>query len=239
MRASSNIHEELRMRLSSLPAPLRSKAARDLARLKREVSSTDDLLRLASSPQLLPEERARAVWALGVLRERKAQPVLFALLTKPMKAEVLAWETVKALAQLRPRGAAAALEEGLGHRSQLTRKVSAWALGQLGLKRARVPLEIRLRDRREAPDVRAQAAEALGSIGARQAAEALIEALEDRDAGVRFWSAYALGEIGDARALAPLQKLISDKSPGSGQHSVGLEARRAIARIRGKTKARS
>jgi len=49
-------------------------------------------------------------------------------------------------------------------------------------------------------------------LKARKNIKGLIEALKDKDEGVRRGAAMALGEIKDARAVEPLIKLLKDKN---------------------------
>ena len=62
----------------------------------------------------------------------------------------------------------------------------------------------------ENPEVRVNAAEALGSIGegAKDAVPALIQALQDDDEIVRYHAAYALRDIGTTETL----KAVSDNN---------------------------
>ncbi len=82
------------------------------------------------------------------------------------------------------------------------------------------------------PEVRAQAAFALGAVGepARPAAPALIGALKDPDAKVRSNAAFALASVGPSEetkpALKPLAELLKDADPG-----VHLNAAQAILAI--------
>jgi len=63
------------------------------------------------------------------------------------------------------------------------------------------------------PDVREDAALALGQIGDEKAVDPLIKALDDEVSWVRMWAVIALGEIGDTRAVDPLIKALKDESP--------------------------
>jgi len=64
------------------------------------------------------------------------------------------------------------------------------------------------------PLVRRYLALSLGRIGAREAAPALIEALDDSDAETRVYAAWALGALGDSSAVKPLAARASDADPG-------------------------
>lgn len=62
------------------------------------------------------------------------------------------------------------------------------------------------------PEVRAEAARALGRIRAPEATEALIQELRDNTSSVRPEAAIALGRIGDRRALSHLLDALNDPS---------------------------
>lgn len=64
------------------------------------------------------------------------------------------------------------------------------------------------------PLVRRYLALSLGRIGAREAAPALIAALDDSDAETRVYAAWALGALGDSSAVEPLAARASDADPG-------------------------
>jgi len=71
-----------------------------------------------------------------------------------------------------------------------------------------------LQDQRKDPEVRKNAAEALGKIKDPRAVEPLIEALKDKDFRVRWNAAEALGEIGDPKAVKPLIAALKDENSG-------------------------
>lgn len=93
------------------------------------------------------------------------------------------------------------------------------------------PLHVWVADlKAAAPYSRTSAAYAIASMGpaARAAVPALIEALQDDVAAVRYPVAYALGEIGPgAEAAVPaLEKLVDDPSD-----EVGFMARKALRKL--------
>ncbi len=92
----------------------------------------------------------------------------------------------------------------------------------------------------ETLSLRTLAAEVLGHLHAKRAVSALIEALSDSSAELRFYAAFSLGLIGDERALPELGRLaIEDQTSIPGMWSVSKEASDAIEKIksrrRGKT----
>ncbi len=89
---------------------------------------------------------------------------------------------------------------------------AAWALGVMQAKRFASLLVRVATNRREAVNVRAEAAEALGYLRNRRAVEPLIGLLTDPAADVRANAAFALGNLGDARALRFLERLSADRT---------------------------
>lgn len=130
---------------------------------------------------------------------------------------------------------------GLLRRAQspAAREAAAYALGFLGDKRALVPLISTLENTSEHAVVRAQAAEAIGELAltsgsrTKRPLKALISALRDRSAPVRFWACYGLSQYRDRRAISALRKVAKDRAFVKGWWSVGREARWAIAVLRG------
>ena len=101
-----------------------------------------------------------------------------------------------------------------------------------------------LNDTEQPPPVRAQAAEGLGNYHAygdhrtkqfQLALHVLVDALSDRSAEVRFWSAFALGSMGSKAALPALRTLArNDPSLVKGWWYVSEEADDAISNILGR-----
>ena len=116
------------------------------------------------------------------------------------------------------------LIKALGNKSVRVRKNRAYALGNIGDKRAVEPLikALEYKDR----DVRRSAIYALEKIGDKRAVEPLIKALEDEDEGVCRKAAIALGSIGDKRAVEPLIKALED-----GVWTVRHDAAKALGEI--------
>ena len=71
-----------------------------------------------------------------------------------------------------------------------------------------------LQDQRKDPEVRKNAAEALGKIKDPRAVEPLITALKDEYSEVRWHAAWSLGEIQDPRAVEPLIEALKDEDSG-------------------------
>ena len=102
------------------------------------------------------------------------------------------------------------------------------------------------RDRAEPPDIRGQAAEALGPCVAPRrkagraqqrdaralARDALVWGLDDAEAEVRLWSIFALASPENEWLLPKLESMVEDRALVPGMYTVGQEARWAIRRIR-------
>jgi phage FluMu protein Com len=108
-------------------------------------------------------------------------------------------------------------------------------LNQLGREAIEILTETLLND--ADPDARYGSARALGQIVAEKeikvlvksrTVKALIEALGDREAAVRYWAAEALGKCQSQRAVKPLAALLKDQHEG-----VREQARRSLQKIGG------
>jgi HEAT repeat protein len=141
-------------------------------------------------------------------------------------------EAAIALSQLRAKASVRPLIRALSKGAAAgNRSSAAWTLGTLRTKAALSALLKVLTKRDESPQVRAEAADALGGVGDRKAFPELVEALGDPEPQVRFWAAYALGNLGDRRAIPHLKRLLSDTTVVPGWWSIGKEAADAIETI--------
>jgi HEAT repeat protein len=125
-----------------------------------------------------------------------------------------------------------ALLAGLAIPDRRVRALVATLLGEVGDRRAVLPLIDLLRTG-EAGDVfanvRARAAEALGRIGDPRAVEPLIAALADEDLETCAKATEALGRLGDLRAVEPLIAATRAMRNPSGATILGnLGDRRAV-----------
>jgi HEAT repeat protein len=143
---------------------------------------------------------------------------------------------------------------------------AAWALGEIGDRRAVEPLLaavrkrylssaaitalVKLRDERALEPIislfrktnQPDLATVLGNWGDRRAVEPLITAMQNSDPHVRYYTARALGKIGDQRAIPVLERATAnDRAPildtkSLRRKSVSDAAARAIAAIRSRPK---
>jgi HEAT repeat protein len=132
------------------------------------------------------------------------------------------------------------LEELLAsHEDPAIRARAAWVLGFHAQGSQAVPALLRtLRDREEDVDVRGHAAEALGHLADNlgdlegEVLAALLHALRDPSAEVRFWAAFALGNLGDEAAIPALERLAArDAESVPGWWSIRKEANDSIKQI--------
>ena len=159
-----------------------------------------DILCVVRERDWYEDPRRWAAKALGIISDSRAVEPLIDLLQGGN--ESVRREAVKALGQI---GDPHAVESLVGVlRDAKVREEAVQALGKIRDPRAVEPLIGLLRDARE--PVRAEAAEALGKIGA-PAVERLITMLRDTDVEVRWRVSVTLGEIGDPRALPELERV--------------------------------
>jgi HEAT repeat protein len=218
--------------IAAIAADYRDSTRNDIRVLRDHgVASRPDLLAVVSD-QSAGEARATACWLLGRMNDSRALPPLTAALYDPDPR--IRAEAARALGSLDHPEAVPALIAVLESDADAdTRMAAAYALGLLGDPRAIDPLLAKLADTGEDPGVRGFAAEAFTWHRERRAVPALITALSDPSAVVRFWAAFALGELGDPASLTELERLaLSDTGTVPGWGSVKDEAAAAIEHIR-------
>lgn len=131
------------------------------------------------------------------------------------------------------------------YESPAASELAAYALGLIGNRRYVRALAACLCDKRQHDTVRGQAAEALGQIHflggsagrpiKRVAESALLDAISDPSATVRFWCCFGLGCLRSERAIAPLTHLVNhDVEIVPGWWYVREEAADALERIAGR-----
>jgi HEAT repeat protein len=237
-RDSKPYEELLRVAIDRMPRKARPRARRDVEELVARAPSIRDVHALAADRTTESSLRAQAIRAIGIVSKRTAKPLLLSIIGENVTDEVILWECGKALVQAGVTGPAVPLLLGmLQDGSVEQRRMAAWTLGMGSVSTAaRTALEHTLSLPTEHADVRAQAAEGLGTLTRKASVGVLLDALTDSESKVRFWAAYALGEIGDRRALSALQTLTTDRAKVDGFGTVGSEARSAIDRIMQRTK---
>ncbi|MFO0726676.1 MAG: HEAT repeat domain-containing protein [Myxococcota bacterium] len=186
---------------------VRAAAARALGQL-RYVEAIPALVKAMRDPHEDSQSvKLAAAQALGQMRVEEAVPLLLAEL-----AVVDEWASPRIAEVLTSFGDAAlgALIQALSDETHVNLRV--WAAQILGQTMARVAvpdLIARLQDRSSA--VRMSAAEALGKIGDKRAANDLVDlARRDPVATVRAEAARALGRVGDETVVENLVVLLED-----------------------------
>lgn len=149
------------------------------------------------------------------------------------KEPQVVWEAAKALVSLLggvpPDSLLRWLEPGT---DPLHQTAAAWAMGALGERSATGPLMTILNDRQLSADVRAHAAEALGSIGATEAIDLLSLQLSDSSPDVRYWSIYALAALHAVAARDSFHRLAEgDTGVTASGLRVADEARWALRQL--------
>jgi HEAT repeat protein len=217
---------------ASLPAPLRSRARKDIETLKPAgVSSLENLISSVMDERMSVDIRITACWVLGLLPAKRYVKPLLVAFNDPDAG--LSWEAAKSLAHVGSKRALRPLIDTLSKAEDTNkRKAAAYALGLLRDERALKPLLNTLAQTNEDAGVRGYAAESLAHLKDRRAVRALLAALKDESTEVRFWSAYALGELRDKRALPELRRLAAtDHSVLAGWWEVSKEASHAVEQI--------
>ncbi|MBV9791807.1 MAG: HEAT repeat domain-containing protein [Chloroflexi bacterium] len=202
------------------------------------IGSFEELLAVVRDEAAAPEIRSAGCWLLGQFRQKRA--VYAVLRAFDSQHDDLRRQAAHTLGVLGSKVAVKPLLKALEYASTVERRAdAAYALGHIGDERAAQPLLNRLNDAAEDDRVRSQAAESLAYLAVETAdvRAALIAALADASAEVRFWSAFTLGELGDPSDHATIRALehlaASDTTVVTGWWSVGQEAQAALAKLTG------
>lgn len=169
------------------------------------VSSYADLLRRVQDLSVAVDIRVNMAWLIGIWGNKRGVSALLNVLkdaSPPIRRQAAI-----SLGQLGSKKAVDALSACFVEDKDIeVRKCAGYALGQIGDKRTATLLSARLLEVSEAPQVRGQAAEALGMLNSpQQAIPALKMALRDNEVEVRFWTVFALGEIGTIEVIPELE----------------------------------
>jgi HEAT repeat protein len=217
--------------IDGVPAWVRRAFRSDLGSLRKRGIVTVSAMRSAIADETLPARvRSSACEMIRLLGDKGAARLLLSTLDKAASPE-LTWEIAKTLVAIGGKRVRAGLLRRLHHTFERDRAI-VYAMGLLGESRAVPALIAKLSDTSNLPELRGEAAEALGSIGDCRALTALISATRDKAVEVRFWSTFALGRIGDKRATAALEAVRNgDKARLRGWGSLKHEAEEAIASL--------
>lgn len=175
------------------------------------------------------QDRYYAAHVLGVLKDKRALPVLLEYTDDPDVIDALPWT----FGQIGDPRAIPALREML-KKGKGDRPGAAYGLAQLGDSDGWAALLGFLKQGDQIS--RYRAADNLGFLGDRRAVPALLEALGDEDLSVRRNVIQALGKIGDPTAIPNLEKLRMDRTKLSPSDPLTIAdcADKAIATIQQK-----
>lgn len=234
----NDFEQRIRAALEDLTAELRARAEEDLIFLRASAPmSPEGLARVLEDESEDPQLRSVAAWVVGLAGETSLAGTLAATFSAA-SAQIVIWECAKALCKL-GEGNELFRSTAAAGPSRARRLAATWALGGLGDGASAMILFDLVESEVEAPELRAQAAEALGYIGDRDAVEPLMRTATDPSAEVRFWSVIALGKLGDERAVPLLERIAAeDEASVEGWGSISHEASLALEEIRGGTSPR-
>lgn len=196
------------------------------------IGTVSQLLGVIADQSAAPEMRARAAGLAADLGIADAVPTLVNALGTETDGR-LVWSAANALVRLRARESGAALVVIADKGSRERQTAVLWTLGALRATVA-IPLLRRIAvDEQADIDVRAHALEALGAVGASEAANDLLAVLSSPSPELRFWACYSLGQVGDAESIPQLEQLARvDLGVSAAGRAIGNEARDAVESIR-------
>jgi HEAT repeat protein len=194
--------------------------------------SCENLTELLKRKETPKEIREKACWLIGRLGDKGAMPLLVDTLADEDAG--LRAEAARSLGTFGDDRAVPHLISALlRDNDNYVRMYTAYSLGLLGTSEGSKALMKALENENEDPGVRGMAAESLGNLRYKDAADLLIEGLRDKTVEVRFWCIFALGEMGEVRALAQLERLAkTDPESLEGWGSIREEALAAIRLIK-------
>ncbi|RYZ09129.1 MAG: tetratricopeptide repeat protein [Myxococcales bacterium] len=181
-----------------------------------------------------PELRARAMVAVGTLRDARLEPKLTELLLGSNRAHLSDGDPVSvaaawSLARLGTRSSLASLEKVAASDSGNLRALAVLGLGRLGDVRAIPQVQKLLRSPESGPLPRAAAAYAAGALGLRGEADALTELSRDPDPSVRAQAILALARLKLEPAAAAIAETLTEPTPELGRAA----ARAAVVLVSG------
>ena len=178
----------------------------------------------------LRQDRYYAAHVLGVLKDKRAIPILLEYVDDEDVNAALPWT----FGQVGDKRAIPALRELLENGKGVSQVGAAYGLAKLGDADGWTALFGFLKhgDR----NIRDKAADDLGILGDVRAVEPLVEALEDGEVSVKRAAIQALGKIGDPTVIPILEKATTDKTLVSPHDTLTIAdcAVKAIYRIKGK-----
>jgi HEAT repeat protein len=191
--------------LADADSGVRADAVRTLGHLEVKETAPQILKLLADSDEGVQYAAAEA---LGKLRVREAAPRIIKMLETDM------WPgnrcvLVEALGRLGAKEAAPAIVNLLTDQDAELRSAAVCALGDMGAKET-APQIVRLLKDGDDIDHMMSAADALVTLGAKQAASDLVDLLGHKSCAVRSVAAELLGRLGATEGVAEAVKLLAD-----------------------------
>lgn len=230
--AEAGFRRQLRAVINSMPNAARPITAETIRAVTGAgINSIEELEAVPLDSTLPPETVAAACWLLGALKTGRAEEALLAALRHAEPR--VRMQAAVSLTRFCSTKAVMVLLEALSLRDDVDmRSVAVYSLGEIGDQRAVGPLLAVLSDIRETSKVRAEAADALATLGAHEAIPELLCCLANESAELRFWAVHALGKLGSAEILPRLLVVAEgDRECIERWGSVAAEAREAIMHI--------
>lgn len=196
------------------------------------ITTLHALTRALESRDLPTSALADCCWLAGLASHNAVVGHIIALLSES-EEQALIWEAAKALSVMKlAKSQVLHLIRTLElHPGPENRSACAYVLGFDGSQEAVLALVRCLSNSAEKPNVRGQAAEALGETNSAVAVEPLIESLSSPVVEVRFWAAFALGKLKNPAGRDALMRALADQAVLEGWGSVADEARSALAEL--------
>jgi len=188
-------------------------------------ASAADLTQICLDPGRKLEDRALACSLLGEIPSRASVLMLLAMGTTE-EEPLLIWHSLAAVGAIGSRRATRPLMRLIKTtRSWFRRQAAVFALGQLSDQRAEPLLSRVLQNTKEVAKTRGFAAEALGLLDlAPQTQKALIAALQDESAEVRYSALCGIGAQRNRSALPAVKSLLADRTVVDGTNTIADRA---------------
>jgi HEAT repeat protein len=208
MHRQNELFERIAMASSGLPPATRKDIVAACKELEAAGVTSLALLRRALLDESMSTALTIAACSIaGRAGDRSLAGALLAVFSRSTQPAVI-WECAKALTTCHDVVVVDTLIRSVDRPATVAHQpAAAWALGVIRERRSVAAL-VRALERTDSPDsTRAHAAEALGAIGAGEAAGPLIRALSDLSPDVRYSAAYSLGALRAKGARTRLQEM--------------------------------
>jgi HEAT repeat protein len=188
----------------------------------------DRAVQIARDPRQTDIDRASACAEIGRQRSRSALPALIEIVSSGEEREPL-FSALAAIGMIGSRAATRPLMKVIARSPPLKRQCALITLGQLADRRARQLFARTLSDPSELAKTRGIAAEALGLLPpSRQVVKALVSALADPSAEVRYSALCGAEALRCRECLPALRALLGDRVVVEGAHTLADQAANAV-----------